>query len=65
MPSVQECTSHILVRNNMNQKANSLDPDQTAWIFQLIWIYTVRPCNKGVSMEERVEKRLTCPRKLG
>jgi hypothetical protein len=33
----------ILVRNNlMNQKANSLDLDQTKYMFQLIWIYTVR-----------------------
>jgi hypothetical protein len=29
----------ILVRNNqMNQKANSVDPDQMARMFQLIWI---------------------------
>jgi hypothetical protein len=41
-------------RNLMNLKANSVDPDQTAQICQLIWIYTVRPHNKGVSMEESV-----------
>jgi hypothetical protein len=46
--------SYLFINNLMNQKVNSLDPDQTP-ICWLIWIYTVRPCNKGVSMEERVK----------
>jgi hypothetical protein len=38
----------------INKKANSVDPDQAAWMCQLIWIYTVRPDHKGIYMEERV-----------
>jgi hypothetical protein len=34
-----QCRSKSVVRNSlMNQKANSLDPDQTAWMCRLIWI---------------------------
>jgi hypothetical protein len=47
------CTGRMLVRNNLiNQKANSADPDQTCRLWQLIWIYTVCPCYKGMYMEE-------------
>jgi hypothetical protein len=27
-----------------------------AWMCQLIWIYTVYPCNKGVSMKKKGEE---------
>jgi hypothetical protein len=42
--------------NLINLNANSVDPDQMAWICWLIWIYTVRPSHKGVDMEEMVKK---------
>jgi hypothetical protein len=49
-------TVYVLVRNNLiYQKSNSADPDQTTRICQLIWIYSVRPCHKGVYMEKRVK----------
>jgi hypothetical protein len=52
-----------LVRNNLtNQKANSLDPDQTDGMCRLIWISTVRPRNKGVSMEEGLRNDTGCTR---
>jgi hypothetical protein len=36
---IRICTGHILVRNNLvNHRTNSLDPDQMAWMFWLIWI---------------------------
>jgi hypothetical protein len=31
-----------------DQKANSADLDQVAWMFWLIWIYTVRTRYKGL-----------------
>jgi hypothetical protein len=41
----------FVVRNNLiNQKANSADPDQMAWMCWLIWIYTVHPCYKGIAV---------------
>ncbi len=43
---------YLFVRHNfMTLKVNSTDPDQTTRMCQLIWIYTVHQCNKGVSME--------------
>jgi hypothetical protein len=48
---VRICTGRILARNNQtNQSANSVDPVQTVRICRLIWIYTVRPHNKGIYM---------------
>jgi hypothetical protein len=32
-------------------KANSVGPDQMAWLCLLIWMYTVHPRNKGVCMK--------------
>jgi hypothetical protein len=49
------------VRNNLiNLKANSADPDQMPRMCRLIWIYTVRPCLKGMFMEERVKGHNYC-----
>ncbi len=62
MPSDLICTGSILVRNNlMNQKANSVDPDQMARMCRLIWINIVCPRNKGLSMEERVKQEIHTP----
>jgi hypothetical protein len=45
-----------VVRNNLiNQNANNADPNLTAYMFWLIWIYIVCPCHKGVYIEERVK----------
>jgi hypothetical protein len=39
---IRICTVQLLIRNNLiNQEVNSADPDQTAGMCQLIWIYTV------------------------
>jgi hypothetical protein len=49
---IRICTGRILVRNNLiNLKVNSVDYDQPARMCQLIWIYSVRPGNKLVSVE--------------
>ena len=40
-------TVRFSVRNSlMNRKANSRDPNQTAWMCRLIWICTGRICVK-------------------
>jgi hypothetical protein len=56
MPSDQDLHCLFLARNNeINQKANSADADQTAQMFLLIRIYTVRSRHKG-AMFEKVPK---------
>ncbi|WAR16807.1 hypothetical protein MAR_031401, partial [Mya arenaria] len=37
-----------------DQEVNTVDPDQTAQMCRLIWIYTGRPCDKSVSMEQHM-----------
>jgi hypothetical protein len=52
-------TVNCLVRKNlMNLKVNSADPDLTAFMCQLIWIYTVCPSIKGVYMYMYMEERV-------
>jgi hypothetical protein len=49
---IRICTVRFLVRNKaINKKAYCADPDKMAQMCQLIRIYTVCPCNKGLSME--------------
>jgi hypothetical protein len=51
--AISEYPDQPVVRNKiMNQKANTADPDQRAWMCWLIRTYTVCPENKGVYMEE-------------
>jgi hypothetical protein len=52
---IRICTVCFFVRNNwIHKKVNSAE--QMPWMCQLIWIYTVYPCHKGLyNMEERVK----------
>jgi hypothetical protein len=56
---IKICTGCTLVRNkHMNHKANSIHPVHMVRMCLLIWIYTVRPRNKGTYIRKKRVKHV-------